>query len=92
MKDLFDQLEEPKGDKIAKLVADMKSVSAEMGMGIEDLVEKVKSECCGDMESEESEGKEMAEEKEDDSEEMSPDNGQKKAVIIAMLKRKAGKM
>tara|TARA_R110000868_G_scaffold209496_1_gene459343 strand:+ start:426 stop:707 length:282 start_codon:yes stop_codon:yes gene_type:complete len=93
MKDLFDQLEDgaPKGDKIAKLVADMKSVSQEMGMDIEDLVEKVKSECCGEEMGEEKEMPEMM--SEDEGEEMpKSDNGAKKAIVIAMMKRKAGKM
>jgi hypothetical protein len=91
MKDLFDQMdmssEKPEGgDKIAKLVADMKSVSQEMGMDVEDLIEKVKYECCGK--------DEMSEEKEemDEGEEPKYDNGAKKAIVIAMMKRKAGKM
>lgn len=93
MKDLFDQLDEPKGDKIAKLVADMKSVSQEMGMDIEDLIEKVKGECCGDSEYM-SKPEMMSEEKEEMGEEgeEKPDNGAKKAIVIAMMKRKAGKM
>jgi len=91
MEEMMDMMDkEPKGgDKLKEVAAHIKSVAKEMGIAPEALLEKLEPLCA----SESGEPKlEIEIGSEDESEEPKEDVSGKKALVIAMMKKKNGKM
>lgn len=92
MKELIESMSQSKeegGDKLAQVKADIKAVAAEMGMSMEDVLGKIRTECCEEDDNEDVMDDGMSDEEK--NEDPRPIDG-KKAIVIAMMKRKNGKM
>lgn len=89
MKDLIESMAESGSsgdDKLAKVAADIKAVAKEMGLGADAVLEKLEGMCC-----EQDDDADISDDGAPEAPEMK-DMGGKKALVIAMMKKKNGKM
>lgn len=78
-----------KGGKLAQIAEDIKSVAAEMGIGVGEALEQVKENCGGYEMDDDVDVMDDGMSEKEEMEEPKAMNG-KKAIIVAMLKKKAG--